>query len=422
MKVLKYTKKQIIKNKQLFFPVLISSLLFSYAPQVQAFPRTPQELTQIMEQVVSPDLGGTSFPAITGIQSVSMPEGALILDNEDIVFIVPTGEEKPLQERDVLIIPRKYMIWHEVLNVIERDKSFAVTYSPVSGSLAVYNTMKNNKYLQLEYSGLYYNANTLLRDVNTNSLWSQLYGTALMGANAGQGLEILPCYVSTWQKVARFYKNRDNARVMATPRFGQQRYGLDPYGSLNDSASFYYNDNLIYPVNKIDVRLPLKTRIIGIERDGHFMAIEIDYIKRKKSVNFFMGSTAMLAIYDEALGIVRLFNRSVWNGKDPLIFSYDGDKLIDFQTRSEWSGDGICVGGNYLGAYMKEENGIYSFWYSWAAHNPETDTVPGDTVVPDSALETGISDNPLSKGLDGTPENSDLGLPWEDPFKSNYKK
>ncbi len=56
--------------------------------------------------------------------------------------------------------------------------------------------------------------------------------------------------------------------------------------------------------------------------------------------------------------------------------------------------------------------------------NPETKIVPGDSVVPDSALEVGISlDNQLSKGLEGNIYESDMNRPWNSlnsPSQSNY--
>ncbi len=348
-----------------------------------AFPKSRQELEAINEAYVYPDFAPAAIPPLNVQNYLTINEGALALEDNDIVFIVPTGPIAPLREREVIIIPRKYMIWHEVMNIIDRNRAVAVTFSPVSGTLAVYNTKKDGKYLQLQNNAMYYNANTVLLDINTNSLWSQLYGLSTMGTYQGEGLEILPCYWTTWEKARDFYHEKDNAKVLATPRTSK-RYGSDPYGNINDPDSFYHNNALIYPINKLDLRLGLKALVIGLELDNLFTAIDINFVREKKSVNFFLGNIPLIAVYDENLGVVRIFKREVWSGKNPLIFTFEGNNLVDFQTRSRWNLDGSCISGNYLGAFLEEVFGIYSYWYSYAAHNPETDTIPGNSMVPDS--------------------------------------
>ncbi len=406
------------KNINLLLLIMIS--LIFYPLKINAFPKNTEELISITEQIINSDIASQNIPPLNVQNYLSITEADLSLDYSDIVFVVPIGPVKPLQEREVIIIPRRYMIWHEVMNIINRDMAIAVTYSPVSGTLATYNTKKNDAFLQLEYNGGYYNANSILRDINTNSLWSQLYGLSIAGTYQGEGLNILACYWTTWEKARTFYNAKPNAKVLGLPRT-EQRYGTDPYGNIADQNSFYHNDNLIFPVSNIDLRLGLKTQIIGLEIDSFFTAIDINFVREKKSVNFFLGGTPLIAVYDNKLGVVRIFKREVWTGKNPLIFTFENNNLIDLQTKSTWNLDGICISGNYLGAFMQEVFGIYSYWYSYAAHNPETETIPGNSMVPDSALETGNIDNPLSKGLDGDSEESGLGLPWN-TGKSNYKK
>jgi len=410
-----------IIHKQRYLGALLTLLLSLtlYPAHVEAFPRTTDDLDLMVESIVNTELGPSSMPAINKQSYIEVGEASTSLDDSDVIFIIPIGPEKPLKERDVILIPQKILVWHEVLNVVTKDKAFSVTYSPVAGSLAVYDTKINKFSLMLQSTGSQYNANSILQDLNTNSLWSQMYGMSFFGPLQGTGLKIMPCYWTTWRKARDFFTNQKNAKVLSSPR-GGSRYGRDPYGSFTNEDSFYFNDTLVYPVTKVDMRLPLKTQVIGIEMDNKFMAIEVAYVRKKKAVNFFFGEHALVAVYDEALGAIRIFNRSVWNGKDPLIFRTEEDmltkenKLVDFHTKSKWSMDGVCQSGNYLGAYIQEVFGVYSFWYSWAAHNPETETVPGNSVVPDSALEVGISkDNQLGKGLDGEIEQSGMGLPWK---------
>lgn len=391
--------------------------------KAHAFPQSKADLEEMAETLANTGLTPGDLPPLNNPNFIDIGAASMSFDDTDIFFVVPVGTMKPLKERDVILIPQKILVWHEVLNMMNRDMSLAITYSPVSGSLAVYNSRTKDYFLQLFFQGSVYDGNSVLMDSNTNSLWSQLYGLSFFGTLAGTGLEIMPCYWTNWYNIRRFYEGRDNAKVLSTPR-GGRRYGKDPYGSYLHEESFYFNNSLIYPVKKVDVRLDLKAQVIGIEMDKKFIAVEVNYVKEKECVNFFFNSHPLVAIYDERLGVVRIFERSVWDGKDPLIFKMEQGVLRDFHTKSAWSNDGVCEFGNYTGAYLKEVFGIYSFWYAWASMNPETEIVPGDSVVPDSALEVGISlDNQLSKGLEGNIYESDMNRPWNSlnsPSQSNY--
>lgn len=418
------TKKQYSHLILLYFLFISFFLISINHSTAYAFPKNKNDLESMAEELANTGLSPSDLPPLNNATFIDISAASMSFDDSDIIFIVPVGPEKPLQEREVILIPQKVLVWHEVLNLMNKDTALAITYSPVSGSLAVYNTRTKDYFLQLFFQGSVYDGNSVLMDSNTNSLWSQLYGLSFFGTLAGTGLEIMPCYWSTWYNIRRFYEGKENAKVLSTPR-GGRRYGKDPYGSYLHKESFYFNNSLIYPVKKVDVRLNLKSQVIGLEIDNKFIAIEVEFIKEKKCVNFFFGMHPLVAVYDERLDIVRIFERIVWDGKDPLIFKIDNDGVLrDFHTKSSWTNDGVCEYGNYTGAYMKEQFGVYAFWYAWATLNPETEIVPGDSVVPDSALEVGMPvDNQLGLGLKGNIYESDMNRPWntkEINSRSNY--
>lgn len=386
-------------NKKILLCLVISLVNVTVSTDSYAFPRTESDLERMVEKITLTGLGPNDLLPLNRQTYVTVMEASMALDDNEQIFIIPYGPKKPLQQRSVLLIPQRIMVWHEVLNVIRQDSAFAVTYSPVAGALAVYNTKKNAYYLQLQADGSQHDGNSVLFDTNTNSLWSQLYGLSFFGTLKGTGLDILPSYWSSWVYVKEFFENSPNAKVLATPRSGVRRYGKDPYGSYNNQENYYFDDTFIYPISRTDTRLPIKTPILGLEMDNNFLAIDLAYVRKKKFVNFFFGSKALLAVYDDRLNIIRVFDRTVWNGKNPLIFKLENDTIIDFHTRSTWNLDGECTSGGYLGGFMKEYFGVYAFWFSWAAHNPETSIIPGDTVVPDSALNKGIDSEGLGKGL-----------------------
>ncbi len=55
-----------------------------------------------------------------------------------------------------------------------------------------------------------------------------------------------------------------------------------------------------------------------------------------------------------------------------LVFIFDGDRIIDEQTGSEWDVLGQAVSGSLEGRQLTPVVSINHFWFSWAAFRPET--------------------------------------------------
>ena len=55
-----------------------------------------------------------------------------------------------------------------------------------------------------------------------------------------------------------------------------------------------------------------------------------------------------------------------------LTFVYDGAKIVDEQTGSEWNVLGQAVSGDLAGKQLRPIVSVNHFWFSWAAFMPET--------------------------------------------------
>jgi hypothetical protein len=55
-----------------------------------------------------------------------------------------------------------------------------------------------------------------------------------------------------------------------------------------------------------------------------------------------------------------------------LTFSYDGEKIFDDQTGSEWDVFGQAISGELAGTQLEPVVSVNHFWFSWAAFRPET--------------------------------------------------
>lgn len=332
----------------------------------------------------------------------------LTADEPVFVAILPEGPK---------IYPQQYMVWHQVVNEVIDDEAYAITYCPITGTLLGFNASMDGQNLIFDveghmtkegFYGFLYDGNSVLMDRNTGSLWLQETGIAFEGPLAGKGMPTIPVFWTTWGAAKAVYPQ---APVLARPR-GRRPYGRDPYGSYLRKDSYYDNDVLAYPVQRSDKRFHKKAPMYCLEIDDLLCALEISYIKKEGAVNFFMGPTPLLAVFDPSLGVVRVFNRHIW--EQPFLFVMKNGRLTDLATGTVWNpATGEALSGNLKGASMKQYYGHYSMWFAWYDINPESLTVPGPgevdkkllTASPPGVDERGRPEIPAAKplGPDGLP-------------------
>jgi len=98
-------------------------------------------------------------------------------------------------------------------------------------------------------SGLLYESNLLMYDRQTESLWSQSRGEAVVGELTGADLEIMPMQLLTFEELAEKYPD---AVVLSKDTGHSRDYDNNPYGGYEKS------DSLFFDVSVRDARFPTK--------------------------------------------------------------------------------------------------------------------------------------------------------------------
>lgn len=362
---------------RLFFSALALWGLCSFALPApsMALPKSMEELTRIGDKLLQTSVSYGAIPSLYRPKFGRIMDADLAMESAEPVFIVlfPDGPRA---------YPQRIMVWHMVVNEVIRDVGYAVTYCPITGSLVAYKTQMEGANLIFDAEGRLYDGNAVLIDRNTGSLWLQALGMAFEGPLTGRGMPMLPVFWTTWSAVKRAYPD---IPVLTAPSGSRRPYARDPYGNYLKSDTYYDNDTLIYPVRYNDHRLSRKAQVLGIEQQGMRLAIDVAYVRKKGTVNFFLGDTALLAVHDKKLDVVRVFDRHIWD--KPSLFVYNNGLLIDIATRTRWDpATGKAVEGNLVGASMPQLYGMYSMWFSWFDLHPETFLIPGPGEVPDNVL------------------------------------
>jgi hypothetical protein len=361
-------------NNAAAFSVTLCLLLSLCATPVQPRPKNLQQLADISNKLTETNVAYGAIPALYRPEYIRVQEADLNMDQSEIVFVVilPDGPR---------IYPQRLLVWHQLVNEVINDDAYAITYCPTTGTLMAYNASMNGLNLIFDLEGRLYDGNSVLIDRNSGSLWLQETGMAFDGPLLGRGMPTLPVFWTSWGAARRVYPN---AYVLAQPH-GNRAYGRDPYGSYFKKGNYYDNDILVYPVKLLDKRFHKKTPMLCLEYAELLLGIDINYVKKMGAVNFFLGAAPLLAVHDQLLDVVRVYDRRIWT--DPFLFVSQYGRLIDLNTRSVWdTATGRAIEGNMQGSSMKQYFGGYSMWFAWYSMNPETFVIPGPGEVPANLL------------------------------------
>jgi hypothetical protein len=318
-----------------------------------------------------------------GIPAITVPAFAAdwssvdaTLDDDHRVIGVDAGSE-------TRAYPLSVLVWHGAVNdVFERssttdrsapdtrvDGPVLVTYCPLSGSGVVVDRRVAGEVRTFAVSGLLWQSTQVLYDVESESLWSPLFGTAISGPLRGTALGRHPATVTTWGEWRREHPETTvllPPPVSDTVKGWQTRdYDRDPYRGYAWSARVGVGHN---PV--VDERLHPKVSVVGIVADGVARAYPSVAVDVAGVVNDTVGTRPVVVAATRAGSLVA-YDRRV----DGVVldFERDGDVLVGGGSR--WNlVTGRALDGTHEGTRLAPA-ADYSqlFWFAWAEFNPETE-------------------------------------------------
>lgn len=128
--------------------------------------------------------------------------GKFLVPSDSVIGLI-MGEGA---SRSIRAYPLRLLVQHEVINDEVAGIPIAVTYSPLSMGVVVFDRRVGGQTILLGHSGLLYQSNLLMYDrrqkPEQESLWSQLQMRAIAGpaARAGLKLTVLHAHLTTWGK------------------------------------------------------------------------------------------------------------------------------------------------------------------------------------------------------------------------------
>lgn len=234
-------------------------------------------------------------------------------DDEIVVGVV--------REDQARAYPLAILNWHELVNDELGKSAILVSYCPLCGTALVFDRKVAGSVRTFGVSGLLYQSDLLLYDRETESLWSQIEGSAVTGESKGIRLRVLRSALEPW---GTWKRRHPHTTVLSLDTGHRRDYGKSPYG---DYAS---SDRLVFPA-PLDPRYHPKTPTVGARlASGAARAYTATEVVRAGG-----------QVEDELEG-------------HPLVITFDPEsQVFDVQAPSE-----IEI--------------IEGYWFAWAAFHPAT--------------------------------------------------
>ncbi len=195
-----------------------------------AFPDTDwSKADPVIENALSGGPGKDGIPAIDNpkFESISNFRGS----NDIQAIVLQNGME-------VKAYPYNILIWHEIVNDKIGDQKVAVTFCPLCGSALVFDRNLAQGETTFGVSGSLLESNMIMYDRDTESLWQQSTGKALVGDYFETELSYVPFQLLTMGEIKQKFPN---ALVLSEDTGYSRDYKRNPYSGYEDSNSLFFD-------------------------------------------------------------------------------------------------------------------------------------------------------------------------------------
>ncbi len=284
--------------------------------------------------------------------------------------------------------PLNMLTIHEISNDRLGGVPILATYCPLCNAGVVYDRRVEvngkKKILEFEVSGMLRKSDMVMLDTETETLWQQLMGEAIVGDYTGTFLGVIPSLIIS---VEEFFDRYPEGKILSNVTSDQDlanAYGSNYYVGYDAAEGNPYER--FFDHQDVDPRLPAMERVIDIEVNGKYKIYPFSRIAEKGVVNdrfinlhvVFFHSERTVSVVDaskisesRSVGSVTVFN-PVHHGQ-LLTFGKTGGDFQDDQTGSLWDITGRCYQGEMEGEQLTIVPHSNHFAFAWLAFYPDSE-------------------------------------------------
>jgi len=332
---------------------------------------------------LSQGAGRDAIPAINGPRYWTLEEASEVYtDNVPLVYVNVNG--------DVRGFPLEILTWHEIVNDTVGGVPVAITYCPLCNTAIAFEAQIGEEVYIFGVSGLLRNSDLVMYDRNTESLWQQSSGRAIVGTMVGARLKYVPAPVVT---VGQLRSAFPDALVMSRDTGWFRAYGQNPYQGY-DNPEYGGPYGFFFDRDSIDERLPPAERVVSIEGpSGAAIAYAWSTLEREMVVHdrfdgldlVVFWTPGALSILDSGImrdsreiGTTAVFESTLDGQMLTFMVNPDDDSgqtFVDQQTGTVWDIFGRGIEGELAGTQLTRVIHSDHFWFAWQAFHPDTEVV-----------------------------------------------
>ncbi|MBT5772809.1 MAG: DUF3179 domain-containing protein, partial [Dehalococcoidia bacterium] len=279
--------------------------------------------------------------------------------------------------------PLKILTWHEIVNDNVGGEPLIVTYCPLCNTAIVFKRTVDGEERTFGVSGALRRNDLIMYDRQTETLWQQITGTAIVGEPAGAQLDFVAAQIVSWRD---FKTSFPDATVLNRDTGSFASYDQNPYPYYDQLGSA-----TLFPLEDYDeTTLDAKERVLTVNLGDDPIAFPFSVLTETVVLEAESAGQRVVAFWqpgassplDEAfiiagrnVGAAGAFI-PVADGQTLSFEARDG-AIVDLQTGSTWNVLGKALDGPLAGTALEPVISANHFWFAWAVFEPETRVITG---------------------------------------------
>ena len=277
------------------------------------------------------------------------------LEDDHIVFGISVNG-------DARAYPKRILAWHEMFVDVVGGVPVAGVYCTLCGTVILFHTQHDGVNHALGTSGFLYRSNKLMYDQSTQSMWSTMRGTPVVGPLAGKGivLDRGSVVTTTW---GEWRRRHPDTKVLSLETGHTRNY--DEGAAYRD---YFATDEVMFEVPALDTRLKNKDEVFTVLLADHPdrpLAISAEFLAANP-VHHDTIEDAVLVVFTDPSGANRAYA-----SEDVTFTGYDGDRSVQDGSGMTWTMDEhalTAADGRVLHRIPAQR----AFWFGWYAAFPHT--------------------------------------------------
>jgi hypothetical protein len=293
-------------------------------------------------RVFTPDRLLNPFPPMSSFRIVQATSLAanVVRDEESVLGVVLENEARAYPIESVKFIN------NEILNDELGGHPLAITWCSRCQSGVAFDREVDHRHLTFAVSGMLWNDNMVMYDVETGSLWSQLIGEAMSGPLKGVRLKSHPAIVTDWKT----WRASHPATTVALIERDQET--IAPHKQR-------------YPPESGD------EFVVAVARGEQAWAWSLALLRSTLVLNDVIDGDPVVLFFNQANDTATVFRRK----RDQRILKFElvNDRVVDSETRSEWDWTtGRATSGVLRGQSLEPVTSRLIYRTKWLRFYPNT--------------------------------------------------